>query len=74
MMAVVEFEGEMAGVVVDADVFANRGGIDIFFFGPGKKSFEKGEGFFGILKMSERFRFQPEMEILAGLHREVLDG
>ena len=74
LMAVVEFEGEMTGVVVDADVFANGGGIDIFFIGPSKKPFEKGEGFFGVFKMSERFRFQSEMEILAGLHREVLDG
>ena len=73
-MAVVELECEVAGVVVDADMVFNRIGIEVLLGTPGKKAFEKSEGFFGVFEVAQRFGFEAEVKVLAGSFSEGCDG
>lgn len=64
-MAVVELEGEVAGVVVDADVLGEAVGAEVALGAPGEEAFEKGDGFFGVFEVAERFGFKSEVEVFS---------
>ena len=57
--AIVELHRKMAGIIIDAHPAQEKVGI----IGLTQKPIEKGKGVPGIFKMSQRFRFQTEMEI-----------
>ena len=63
--AIVEFEREVAGVVVDANALLERFGIEILLFTPLYETREEGEGFFGVFEMTERLRLQAQVEIFS---------
>jgi len=67
--AVVEFEGEVTGIVVDADAAFDEVGVG----GDGEEALEKGEGLGGVFEVAEGFGFEAEVEVLAGLLREGFD-
>ncbi len=73
-MAIFEFEGEVAGVVVDAEVFFEGLVIQVAFLAPGEEALEKGEGFFGVFEVAEGFGLEAEVEVLAGFFGEGRDG
>lgn len=73
-MAVFEFEGEVAGVVVDADVFFDGSVIEILLGAPGEEAIEEGEGFCGVFEVAEGLGFESEMEIFASFLGETCDG
>lgn len=58
----------MAGIVVQADAAAEGIGIRSFLMKP----LEECEGLGGVLEMSERFGFQPEVKITTGFGGEFL--
>lgn len=74
MVAVVELEREVAGVVVDADMFFDRIGIEVLSGTPGEKAFEKSEGFLGVFEVAQWFGFEAEVKVLAGSFSEGCDG
>ncbi len=59
----VVFEGEVAGVVVDADAVEEGGGV----WGFVGEAVEEGEGFGGVFEVAEGFGFEAEVEVVAGL-------
>ena len=59
----------MAGVVVEADAAFDEGGVA----GKIAEALEEGEGFRGVFKMAERFGFESEVEVFAGLLGQIFD-
>src|ERR1035437_19789 len=68
-LALVVFDGEVAGVVIQSDAAAE--GFRVW--GGGGEFGEKGDGFVGVFEVAERFGFQAEVEVVAGLVRENFD-
>ena len=64
-MAVIEFEGEVAGVVVDAYPTFKELCTFSIRYAPSAEAFEKGKRLLGVFEMSQRFRLEPEVEIFA---------
>ncbi len=67
--AVVEFDREVAGVIVDTDTTAKEIGIH----GLVEEALEEGQGLGGVFEVAQRFGFQAEVEVAAGLIGEILD-
>ena len=68
-----KFDGEMAGIVVDAEVFVETRIVGVF----SAESLEETDGFGGGFKPAERLGFEAEMEFASGAGAEggdVLDA
>ena len=68
-LCVVELDCEVAAIVVQADALLDDGGAG----GIAVESFEKCQGFRGVFKMTERFGFEPEVEVDLVFLGEILD-
>ena len=74
MVAVVELESEVAGVVVDADVLFDRVRIEFLDITPSKKALKKGDGFLSVFEVAEWFGFKAEVEVFACFFCKGFDG
>ncbi len=72
-MAVVELKGEVAGVVVDADVLCEAISAEVAVAAPSEEALEEGDGFFGVFEVAEGLWFEAEVEVFTGFEREGLD-
>ncbi|MFN9408072.1 MAG: hypothetical protein ACK6AY_02005 [Akkermansiaceae bacterium] len=66
---IIELDREVAAIVVQADALLDDGGAG----GIEVEALEKCQGFRGVFKMTERFRFETEVEVDLMFLRQILD-